>query len=304
MIDLLPSRSSARFYRGNLHGHSTHSDGALPAAEVVERYKRMGYDFTCLSDHLWIEPKFCAQTVLDTAHLDTPDFVTIPSAEIHCPGKAYDKFGLWHIVANGLPLDFACPDEGETAPELVSRAIDAGAFVTIAHPEWYGLTTPETELVAHAHGVEIYNHSCHVECMRGGGVAALDYLLQEGRKTLITATDDSHFRIEDFGGGWVMVAAQSLAADSLLTALKQGSYYSSTGADFESIRLDGDTLEVRCSPASHICVSGWQTRTLSSNGDNLTVARFDLTKLKSDWFRVSICNRAGQMAWSNPHWRS
>lgn len=303
MLELLPNRSVTRYFRGNLHGHSIHSDGALPAEQVVARYRELGYDFTCLSDHLWMEPIFCAQTVLDTAELDTPDFVTIPSAEIHCLGKAFDNDNLWHMVANGLPLDFACADEQETAPELVSRAIAAGAFVTIAHPEWYTLTTEEAATVSHAHGVEIYNHSSHIECMRGGGAATLDYLLQEGRRMMITATDDSHFRIDDGGGGWVMVAAENLSAPALVAALKSGAYYSSSGADFEAIWLDGDVLEIRCSPVSHICVSGSRTNTMSRNGENLTAARFDLANFKSDWFRVTLCNRAGQMAWSNPHWR-
>ncbi|MGB1161546.1 MAG: PHP domain-containing protein [Alphaproteobacteria bacterium] len=303
MLELLPNRSAARYYRGNLHGHSNHSDGQLTPEQVVATYKSLGYDFTCLSDHLWIEPVFCAQTVLDTAALNSPDFVTIPSAEIHCLGKAYDRDGLWHIVANGLPLDFASADETETGPELVSRAIAAGAFVTIAHPEWHALTTEEAASISHAHGVEIYNHSCHIECMRGGGTATLDFLLQEGRRMMITATDDSHFRIDDGGGGWVMVAAESLTATDLLAALKQGAYYSSSGADFNAIWLDGDVLEVRCSPVSHICVSGRQTYSMSRNGENLTAARFDLKDFDSDWFRVTLCNRAGQMAWSNPHWR-
>ena len=35
--------------------------------------------------------------------LNTRDFITLISAEIHCPGKKYSKDGLWHFVANGLP---------------------------------------------------------------------------------------------------------------------------------------------------------------------------------------------------------
>ena len=50
---------------------------------------------------------------------------------------------LWHILAVGLPLDFApthtpqftpIPDQ-ETGPEVARRAHDAGAFVAVAHPE-------------------------------------------------------------------------------------------------------------------------------------------------------------------------
>ena len=40
-----------RFWRGNLHTHSTLSDGALDPAEVCRRYKEQGYDFIALTDH-------------------------------------------------------------------------------------------------------------------------------------------------------------------------------------------------------------------------------------------------------------
>ena len=154
-------------YRGNLHGHSTHSDGVLSAQDVVQKYADLGYDFTCLSDHLWIDDKFAATSVCDSRTLDRKDFITLPSAELHCYGKTYDQDGVWHIVANGLPLDFACPDENETAPDLIARAQAAGAYVSLAHPEWYTMTTDEAMLVAAADAVEIYNHSCVFSSARG-----------------------------------------------------------------------------------------------------------------------------------------
>ena len=48
-MDLLPPKNSTNYYKGNLHGHSNHSDGALKPKEVVNEYKKLGYDFTCLS---------------------------------------------------------------------------------------------------------------------------------------------------------------------------------------------------------------------------------------------------------------
>ena len=209
-MNLLPSKNSTSYYKGNLHGHSNHSDGALKPNEVINEYKNLGYDFTCLSEHLWKGEKFANEVVLDTTNLNENNFIVIPSAELHCKGKKYVNNGLWHIVANGLPVDFTCADDKERAPEMIQRAIDSGAFVTIAHPEWYKLTFDECMSVSHAHGVEIYNHSCHIEAARGFGTATVDYLLQENKKIFLTATDDSHFRMPDAGGGWVMVASDNL----------------------------------------------------------------------------------------------
>lgn len=301
---LLPPFDQAQpLFRGNLHGHSTHSDGLISADAVVENYASQGYDFTCLSDHYWKKTHFTADTILDTSSLDRDDFITIPSAELHCNGKRYDQDGLWHIVANGLPLDFPHASDDETAPEMVKRAVDAGAYVTIAHPEWYCMTTEEALSVSHAHGVEIYNHSCVISSNRGSGIAVADHLLNEGKRISFTATDDSHFVGVDWAGGWVNVAADHLSADAIVTALKEGRHYSSTGAVFNFIALEDDTLIVDCSPVSSIMISGYGHLAIYKHGHSITYAEFDLSKFKSNYFRISIRDQAGQMAWSNPYFR-
>src|ERR1051326_2820062 len=37
--------------RGNLHTHTTRSDGALTPEEVLATYENLGYDFLAISDH-------------------------------------------------------------------------------------------------------------------------------------------------------------------------------------------------------------------------------------------------------------
>jgi len=298
---LPPFDRGQRFYRGNLHGHSTHSDGRLSPEDAAAFYRRHGYDFTCLSDHLWSDERFCAQTVLDARHLDSADFITIPSAELHCRGKAFARDGLWHIVANGLPLDFAVAADDEAVTTMVQRAIDAGAYVTIAHPEWYAITGAEAETLAHAHGVEIFNYSCWITSARGSGIAVADIMLNQGHRIHFTATDDSHFEHPDATGGWVMVAADRLDADAIITALKEGRHYSSTGAELKGLTLDGTTLVVECSPAEHIIVSGSGYAAQSVHGKGLSRAEFDLARFQSPFFRVTILDAEGRKAWSNPY---
>ena len=301
-MDLLPSKNSTNYFKGNLHGHSNHSDGALKPNEVVTKYKNLGYDFICLSEHLWKGEKFANELVLDTTYLNENDFIVIPSAELHCKGKKYVKNELWHIVANGLPVDFKCADDKETAHDLIQRAIDNGAFVTIAHPEWYMLTFDECMSVSHAHGVEIYNHSCHIEAARGFGTATVDYLLQEDKKIYLTATDDSHFRMPDGGGGWVMVASENLNENSILDSLKAGKYYSSTGVEIIKCEMDNNLVKIQTSPAENITLVGRGSRSLSVNGNNITEAIFDLNQLDTNWFRISIIDNFGRFAWLNPVW--
>ena len=121
-----------------------------------------------------------------------------------------------------------------------------------------------------AHGVEIYNHSCVIECDRGSGIAIADFLLNEGKRIVFTATDDSHFRIDDAAGGWVMVAAEDNTPDALLNALKAGQHYATLDPEIPSVALVGDQLEVRCSPASAIIVAGSGYMSTSVQGRNMT----------------------------------
>jgi histidinol phosphatase-like PHP family hydrolase len=296
--------SSGGVYRGNLHGHSTHSDGRNSSAEVVELYRAAGYDFTCLSEHLWSNPRFSAPTIIDATTFDSPDFVTIISAELHCRGKAHDRDGLWHVVANGLPSDFPMAGDTETGPEMVRRAVAAGAYVTIAHPEWYCLTDEEARglAVAGAHGVEVYNHSSAIESARGGGIATLDLLLHEGHRLHLTATDDSHHIPDDAFGGWVMVAADRLNEADIVAALKDGNFYASSGPDFTELTIDGTTLHVGTSPVERVILAADKHQAQMVTGEDLTMARFDLASLDSAFFRVVAMDRQGRSAWSNPCW--
>lgn len=42
---------NGQFYKGNLHSHTTNSDGHLTPEEAVALFKSQGYHFLCLSEH-------------------------------------------------------------------------------------------------------------------------------------------------------------------------------------------------------------------------------------------------------------
>ncbi|MFM7442606.1 MAG: PHP domain-containing protein, partial [Tabrizicola sp.] len=152
-----------RFWRGNLHTHSTRSDGVLAPEEVCRRYRDEGYDFLALTDHFIGSYGY---PIVDTQPFRTNSFTTILGAELHSGAMANGE--LWHILAVGLPADFAPSDSPdflpkpgqETAAQIAERAVAAGAFVAIAHPQWSGLTLADARQITAAHAVEIYNHGC------------------------------------------------------------------------------------------------------------------------------------------------
>jgi hypothetical protein len=299
-MSLAAFTAPGRFFRGNLHTHSNRSDGALPPAEVCRLYRERGYDFLCISDHFLERYGF---PITDTRDFRTGAFTTIIGAEVHAPATELGE--NWHILANGLPFDFAPTREGETGPELAERCLAAGAFVTIAHPEWYGLTMADAASIAGAHAVEVYNHTSAVREARGGGTYFLDALLVGGRRINALATDDAHFGIEgdagrDAFGGWVMVKAEQNSEAALLTALKAGHYYSTQGPTIENIALEGEEIAIACSPAAQVVVLGRASRHAYAIGFGLTTARLPLTRFAGDWCRVVVTDADGRHAWSNP----
>ena len=305
MTLLAPFSSPGRFWRGNLHTHSTLSDGVLDAKSVVDAYKTAGYDFMQLSEHFIGNFDF---PIADTRAFRSNNFTTLIGAELHAPETAVGE--LWHIVAAGLPLDFPRNLDGETGAQVSARAAEAGAFIGIAHPAWSQLTIEDGRAITSAHAVEIYNHGCAIENDRGDGWYLADQMLTEGHRLSAFATDDAHFKTPDHFGGWVHVKAESLDPDALLTSLKKGLYYSSMGPQIHAIEMNGKEISISCSPVDTITVLCGTSRTAIRNGRAITEASFDLAKLdkgwllkkQSGWFRVVVIDNGGKRAWSNPIW--
>lgn len=293
-----------RFWRGNLHTHSTRSDGILDPAEVCRRYRAEGYDFLALTDHFIGHYGY---PIVDTVPFRHDDFTTILGAELHSGAMANGE--LWHILAVGLPPDFAPSNspsfqpvaDQETAPQLAARAVAAGAFVAIAHPQWSGLTLADARTITAAHAVEIYNHGCAVGCDRADGFGIADLLLTEGRALTMIATDDAHFSEPDHFGGWVMVKALENTPAALLAALKAGHFYSSQGPEIREVRIEEDRVIVDSSAVASVIVQGTGTGAKATHGQSMTRTEVPLVRLnKSPWLRVTVIDAAGKRAWSNP----
>ena len=87
-------------YKGNLHLHTTWSDGAQPAEEVVEAFKAKGYHFISLSDH---------DIYTRTEDFDTEHFITLPGTERGELNPVADKNPGYH---------FGALDDPTVEPEL------------------------------------------------------------------------------------------------------------------------------------------------------------------------------------------
>ena len=287
-----------RFFKGNLHTHSNRSDGALAPEAVCATYREAGYDFLALTDHFLGKYGF---PIVDTRPFRTNAFTTILGAEVHAPATSLGE--LWHLLAVGLPSDLAPTAKDETAPVLARRCLDAGAFLAIAHPAWYGLTKADADTIEGAHAVEIYNHTSQVRTDRGDGGALLDQLNAAGRRIGLCAVDDAHFHCRDYFGGFVMVRADDNEPEALLSSLKRGAYYSSQGPVIESVAYGEDEVEIACSPAAVVMVLGRGSRASQHVASDTTRVTLPLDVVKGGGFaRIVVVDNQGRRAWTNPVW--
>jgi len=278
----------------------------------VAWYRDNGYDFVALTDHF---VRRFGYPITDTRSLRTGGFTTLIGAELHAPRTQVGN--LWHIVAAGLPIDFAPSDAGETGVKLAARAAADGAFVIVAHPAYYGLTVADIETVAAAHALEIYNGASALAYEMGDSGHILDVLISRGRRIDACATDDAHFEYPDYpdhGLGWVEVRAEENDPDALVAALRAGHFYASEGPKLLDVTIDRDEVIVSSSPVMKVIVSGGGERYECRYGLDLTQTRvpltmfhngsFEVDPILGSYLRITVVDARGKRAWTNPIWLS
>jgi hypothetical protein len=114
--------SSHRWYRGDLHAHSEHSDGANTVDEIVDYTRRVGLDYFALTDHNTISHWD------DLARLNDGAPLLIPGEEITMYGGHANVWGLddW--------IDFRGSDSDKVRA-LVEDANKRGSMFSINHPD-------------------------------------------------------------------------------------------------------------------------------------------------------------------------
>jgi hypothetical protein len=299
-MQITPFSMPGRWFRGNLHTHSTRSDGRLTPEAACAFYRERGYHFLSLTDHFMEQYNYL---ITDARAHHADDFITLPGAELHAGETATGE--LWHLLAVGLPFDFPPPSEDEDGVGIARRAVAAGAYVSVAHPAWYNLTEEDVIAMhgAGAHSIEVINGISADHNDRIDSVYMVDVMLARGYRFNLLATDDAHFKptFRDTLRGWTWVKSEALTPEAVLAALKAGYYYSSTGPEIHDVQVvPGDEVIVRCSPANSIFLTGKGARALHQHGDDLTEVSFSIARFKSDYCRITVRDAMGGRAWTNP----
>jgi len=281
---------SGKWFKGNVHMHTSRSDGRLNLAEAVHYYSERGYDFLSITDHR--VPFVGAESdeqlpimILDGIELDGRD----------------DEGSGYHVVCIG-GVDGILKDM--PLMESLRKARSQGSFLIWAHPHASSNTVAEG--LRHGfHGLEVYNHTSEVGLGKGYGAYHWDSILRQQPDMLGLATDDNHFfdGYPSQVGGWIMVNAPELSLEAIMTSIRSGNFYSSSGPDFKVIYIEkGNRVVAETSPIVHARLVGpggagkWKAE---ADLRNVTETHF---RIPDDWSfaRLEIEDGFGRKAWSNP----
>ncbi len=301
-----------RWYKGNLHMHTTISDGVLTPEEAVERYRRAGYDFIALTDHRQENPEW-----------QDDDFLVLTGAE-YDTGYPGSSMPVYHFLGIGMEHSprieyreaYETRHPWPDAQEIVRAIRAAGGIAVLAHPAW-SVMTPEEMLELHGiSAAEIYNTYSGLPWNpdRANASYYFDIWAKNGKLVHAMAGDDAHVYEGDECRAYIMVNAVELTQAAVMNALREGDYYASQGPRFRSIDLEDGVITVECSPDVETVVffsdSPWgreNVQTLSNQEYTGIQPRYKGAKSvryvpgrQESYVRIELIDRKGARAWCSP----
>ncbi len=276
-----------KWYKGNLHTHTTESDGSISLADCIKIYQEKGYDFLSITDHRKYYAGF-----------ESDDFIVLPGTEFHYHEMEARK--AFHIT--GLNIKHEIPTDDSSKPQYVIDKINqAGGIAVMAHPAWSLLTHDDTMGLTGLTGLEIYNTISAAYSSRGYSDTYADVLASKGCVLQLLAVDDAHFYDKDAFKGWIMLQSDEFNADAITESIRQGRFYSSQGPEFKQITKNDDSITVVTSEVASISFISdtFYARERIVEADGL-ITKASYKIMPTDRvIRVELTDAAGKKAWSN-----
>jgi len=267
--------SLGKWLRGNLHCHTTESDGRLAPQEVVDYYSNCGYDFLALTDHEVV------------TRVESRKLTLIPGTEIVAGHAVLGD--SHHVVAlNVEDNDALQRHKLESLDSLLDYVASVKGLAFIAHPYWSRLTTRDLSEVGNSLGIEVYNTGCDVLVAKGFSMVHWDNLLSQGKRPYGFAVDDAHWYPIDSAGGWIWVKVREESTEGILAPIREGRFYSTMGPSIDRFTFSNGTVEARFSPVRRVDLISMGGSGFSASTDSYEKVK----ETKNDMIRVSTDKNA------------
>lgn len=314
---------ATKWYRGNTHTHTLNSDGDSPPDSVARWYRDRGYQFLFITDHekitdpkplnerfgvagrfLLIAGQEVTQRVADSTHFRGTRQAHINSLGATTVIMPHGERGL----ARGMTLPQAYADN-------VARIRAAGGVPQVNHPNFVWsvrlrdlVDLPDSVLLEIANAHTGVNNAGDGE--NPSTEALWDSLLTRGKTVFGIADDDSHsFKPDDRdafdltrpGRAWIVVRADTLTPDAILSGIRRGDFYASTGVALDSLYADGREMRISIKARGD---TRFVTEFIGSGGRVLARVRGPHVNYRvtgtDGYVRARITDSNGQHAWVQP----
>ncbi len=298
--------SSLKWFKGNLHTHSTNSDGDTEPEHVAEWYHDHGYDFLVLSDHNHL-------TILDAPPAEQAKWPLLVRGE-----EITSAIGEKPLHVNGYGVErLVEPSTADSVVKVLQENVDrireAGGMASINHPNFrWAFDDRELRQVDGYTFLEIFNGHPWTNDEGGGGrsstVGIWDRLLSAGKQVWGIAVDDAHHFQGEFlfdrcnpGRGWVQVRTEDFTQPALLSAMDRGDFYASTGVTLSDLRMTQHEVVLEIEPereALYTTVFTGRHGQLLDSADGLS-PRYRPSRLDV-YVRATVYSSRGTRAWTQP----
>lgn len=293
------------FQKGNIHTHTTWSDGDHPPQDVYAWYRDRGYNFLAITDH---------NGLTDPATFKLLErkkkFVMITGEEVTMIG-AKKQVHVNAICTKRTIGGHHFDTTGEALAWGVAQVKAQGGIALVNHPNWdWALTADDIPRARGARLLEIFSGHPHVHTdgdeTHKSHEAIWDAALTAGEELTGVAVDDAHIygpRAPDNaarpGRAWIQVFAEEANRAAICEALSKGRLYSSSGVTLMRIAVKGDTFSVWVKDAdAQVEFIGQGGAPLQSMpGSEAAPATYKLTGSEG-YVRARITTPGGKRAWT------
>jgi predicted metal-dependent phosphoesterase TrpH len=233
-----------RWYRGDLHAHTWHSDGSAPLADLVAAALAQGLDFVAVTEHNTL-----SHLPLLGSHTP-PDMLLIPGVEV---STYHGHANVWPIdwptdglVSDGF-IDFRCSSDDQMA--RVREAVRAqGALFSINHPKEGGPPWEFGDLFE-PDCIEVWGTPWFTSNYQS--LALWDAQLRRGKRITAVGGSDKHQGPFVHKGelGWYEVGnpcthvfADALSVPAIIAGIRAGRVFISAGPDGPRLELTADEI--------------------------------------------------------------
>jgi hypothetical protein len=212
------ARQAVRWWSGDLHMHTVHSDGDWTIAELISGARNAGLDFIVITDHNTASH----HAEIDRLSKGLRQPLVLRGEEITTYGGHTNAWGL----PSGTWIDFrAHPGDSARISNIAAEAHRAGALISINHPFALcgGCAWSYFAAVRDFDAIEVWNGPW--EQTDEQALMMWDRVLQDGRRITAIASSDSHRPANPIGQPTTHVGTRDLSQTSLLSNIRQGRIY-------------------------------------------------------------------------------